>query len=338
MIKENLKSYSLESLKQRISEMGIEPYRAQQIFKWIWQKRVGDFSEMTNLSKTLRAELGDKFVLTTPEIIQIRSARDGTKKLLLKLEDGSLIETVYIPEIRRKTICVSTQVGCPLSCKFCATALSGFKRNLKASEIADEVWVIQKACNTKITNAVFMGMGEPLLNIDAVEEALGIFSSPIGMGIGMRHITISTVGIIKGIKYLLNKPLRLKLAISLNFPDEKMRQDLMPIARKNPLNELMKIAYEYSKKRSMVTFEYVMINGLNDRLRDAEELLRLIKGIPSKINLIPYNPHPRLPYKRPSKKKIEKFYQYLLNSPHTITLRRSRGQKILAACGQLYSP
>lgn len=334
-MKENLKKYSLSELEEILTKLGLEQYRAGQVFQWLWQKSAKEFSEMTNLSKELRKSLADNFRITGLKIEKLLKAADGTKKFLLELEDGNFIESVFIPEVKRKTICVSTQIGCPLGCKFCATAQLDFKRNLMAYEIAEQVQIVQNETGEKITNIVFMGMGEPLLNIKEVEEAIGILSSPIGLGISQRHTTVSTVGLIEGIEYLLKSPLKAKLAISLNFPDEEMRKELMPVTKKNPLKEILKLARKYSLKKQLVTFEYVMIDNLNDRIEDARLLLKLLKGIPAKINLIPYNPHPLLPYKRPSEQKIEEFHQYLLTSHHTITLRKSRGQEILAGCGQL---
>jgi 23S rRNA (adenine2503-C2)-methyltransferase len=334
-MKANLKSYSLTMLKHIMMDLGFESYRGEQIFKWLWQKRTKDFSAMTDISKEFRKLLDDKFKISGLITEKIQSAKDNSKKYLLKLEDDNYVEAVFVPEASRKTLCVSSQIGCPLACKFCATALVDFKRNLNAYEIAEEIALIQESCQQKITNIVFMGMGEPLLNVKEVLEAIKIISSPIGLAISQRHTTLSTVGLIKEMKILLKMPLKVKLAISLNFSDEEMRNEFMPVTKQNPLKPLLEIAKEYSLKKNMVTFEYVIIDRLNDRIRDARRLLKLLKGIPSKINVIPFNPHPLLPYKRPAERKIERFCQYLLNSHHTITLRKSRGQEILAGCGQL---
>jgi len=334
-MKQNIKGYSLKELEEVAKDLGIESYRAPQIFQWLWQRNTRDFSEMTSLSKDLRKILNGKFEIINLVIEQILKAKDGTEKFLFKLEDEQYIESVYIPEGKRKTICVSTQVGCPLSCKFCATALLGFERNLRAYEIVEQIQLIQEEISKRITNIVFMGMGEPLLNIEEVIKAIEIISSPIGLGISQKHTTISTVGLIEGIRYLLKSPLKIKLAISLNFPDEELRKETTPVAKNNPLKEVLKLAKAYSIKKQMVTFEYVMIDGLNDKIDDAKKLVKLLRGIPAKINLIPYNPYPSLPYKRPTDKKIKEFYEYLLNFQFTITLRKSRGQEILAGCGQL---
>ncbi|KPJ74540.1 hypothetical protein AMJ52_00020 [candidate division TA06 bacterium DG_78] len=334
-MKKNIRSYSLIKMNTVIADLGIEPYRSQQIFQWIWQKNAADFSVMTNISKELRKSLSEKFTISGLKIEKKLSAKDGSEKFLFRLEDNNFVEAVFIPEGKRKTICVSTQVGCPLACKFCATALMGFARNMKAYEIADEIRIIQREKKVKITNLVFMGMGEPLLNLKEVAEAMDIISSSVGLSISQKRTTISTAGLVDGLDYLLTSPLKVKLAISLNFPNEKVRKKMMPVAKQNPIKEILKLAREYSHTKNMVTFEYVLIDNLNDRLKDAQNLLKLLKGIPSKINLIPYNPHPTLPYKSPSQEKIKKFHQYLLLSKHTITLRKSRGREILAGCGQL---
>ncbi len=332
---DNFKAYSLGQAKDIMVRLGLDQYRGEQVFKWIWQKNARDFSQMTNLSKELRASLGKRFIIAGPTIATVKQESEDAKKYGLRLEDGEHIESVFIREERRRTICVSCQVGCPLDCKFCATGLIGFKRDLGAYEIADQVRVIQTEVEDKCTNVVFMGMGEPLLNIEAVMAALEIISSPLALSIGRRHTTVSTVGLLNGIERLLRSAVRVKLAISLNFADEEKRKELMPVSRSNPMRDLLRLAKAYSIKKEMVTFEYVLIDGINDSLKDARRLLRLLKGIPSKINLIPYNEHPRLPFKRPSDLKIEKFYECLLDSFHTVVVRKSRGQSILAGCGQL---
>jgi len=256
-------------------------------------------------------------------------------KFLFHLHDNEYVEAVYIPEQRRQTICVSTQIGCPLKCSFCATGLMGYTRNLAAHEIADQVRTIQESVDKKITNVVFMGMGEPLLNTRQVCDAIGILCSPMGLGISQRHLTVSTIGILPGMTALLESPYKVKLAISLNFPNQRQREALMPGTRDHPLDQVLHYALQYSQTKSMVTFEYVLIRSINDQIRDARALLNLIKGIPSKINIIPFNPHPRLPYQAPEESTLMRFHDFLLDSPHTITLRRSRGTDITAACGQL---
>ncbi|HEX7319233.1 MAG TPA: 23S rRNA (adenine(2503)-C(2))-methyltransferase RlmN [bacterium] len=334
-MKDNIKKYTLSGLQEKFNELGLERYRGQQVFQWLWQKNTGDFAKMTNLSKDLRALLTERFDIHLMKTEQTACSADGTEKYLFKLTDRSRIESVFIPETKRQTICVSTQAGCAMGCKFCATALLGFKRNLLAHEIAEQVQLVNTDQEVTTSNVVFMGMGEPLHNLTAVEDAVGILSATIGLSISQRHITVSTIGLIEGLRRLIDSPLKAKLAISLNFPDEQQRQNMMPATKKNPLREVLKLAREYSEKKHMVTFEYVVIDGINDRVRDARLLLRLLKNIPSKINLIPYNQHPSLPYKTPTLSKLEQIEQVLMDSKHAVTTRKSRGQEILAGCGQL---
>ncbi|MDH4210389.1 MAG: 23S rRNA (adenine(2503)-C(2))-methyltransferase RlmN [candidate division WOR-3 bacterium] len=334
-MKENFKRYSLVQAGDKLVDLGLQKYRAEQVFKWIWQKNAGDFSVMTNISKELRDYFNGIYSIAGVRIADLQREDVDAEKYLLELEDGLHVESVFIREGTRRTICVSCQVGCPLACKFCATGVLGFDRSLHAYEIADQVRVIQENRGDKCTNVVFMGMGEPFLNFDEVIGALEILSSPLGLGIGRRHTTVSTVGIVEGIEALLKSSIRVKLAISLNFADEELRKDLMPIARKNPLKDVLRLAKIYSLQKEMVTFEYVMIRDINDGIQDAQKLIRLLRNIPSKINLIPYNEHPQLPYKRPGDENIEAFFSSLLESHHTVVIRKSRGQTILAGCGQL---
>lgn len=315
--------------------LGLERYRGDQVFKWIWQKDAPDFSVMTDLSKELREDLSRRFVIEGLSVLDVRLYGAGVRKYLLSAGVDESIESVYIREGRRRTVCVSSQVGCPLGCKFCATALLGFKRDLRAHEIAEQVRLIQHGVGVKCTNVVLMGMGEPLLNFDAVAEALETITSPLGLAIGRRHTTLSTVGIVEGMEALLRSPVRVKLAVSLNFADEEQRKEYMPAARRNRLADILKVARAYSLAKERVTFEYVMIRGVNDRVRDARCLIDLLRSIPSKINLIPYNEHPLLPFRRPTEDAIERFRAVLLSSDHTVVIRKSRGQEILAGCGQL---
>ncbi|MEO0165482.1 MAG: 23S rRNA (adenine(2503)-C(2))-methyltransferase RlmN [candidate division WOR-3 bacterium] len=331
----NIKQFSIKELEDFFANRQIERYRGRQVFQWLWQKGVDDFQMMTNLSLALRKVLSEEFVIGASKLIETVRACDGAEKFLWELEDGHLIESVFIPETPRRTLCVSSQVGCPLGCLFCATGLMGFKRNLKGYEIADQVQLVQKLRNEKLTNIVFMGMGEPLLNIKNVFAALEIITSSIGLGISQRHITISTAGIISGMEELLNSRWKVKLAISLNFVDQALREKFMPVAKSNPIKEILKLARRYSEKKEMVTFEYVLIKGVNDSVDDANHLLKLLKGMPAKINLIPYNEYPGLPYAAPQLDQILRFQKILLDSPHPVTLRKSKGKEILAGCGQL---
>jgi 23S rRNA (adenine2503-C2)-methyltransferase len=332
---ENFKRYSLSEMKEMINVLGLQGYRGEQIFKWIWQKGAQGFSEMTDISKQWRDYFNRKYSIQGPVTVGVSHEGKDAQKYLLQLEDGEKIESVFMRENRRRTICVSCQVGCPLGCKFCATARLGFKRNLLAHEIASQVQLIQDSIGDKCTNVVFMGMGEPLLNTVEVFRTLEIMNSSIGLAIGRRHTTVSTAGVIPGMEMLLKSPFRVKMAVSLNFADDDLRKEFMPVARANPLPEILRLARLYSRQKEMVTFEYVMIRGVNDDIQDAKNLIRLLKGIPSKINLIPLNEYPKLPYKRSTEKSLKDFYKLLLDSKHTVVIRKSRGQKILAGCGQL---
>ncbi|MGB9721095.1 MAG: 23S rRNA (adenine(2503)-C(2))-methyltransferase RlmN [bacterium] len=331
----NIKSLSMSEIETVFKQLDLESYRARQLFQWLWQKGIKDFHQMTNLSLNLRKLLNEKFAIKDINLIENIKASDGAEKFLWKLEDGNLIESVFIPEPPRKTVCISTQAGCPLGCLFCATGIIGFKRNLTGFEIADQIQLAQDSIGGKLTNIVLMGMGEPLLNIENLFNAMETITSSIGLGISQRHITISTAGIIEGIEKLLISRWKAKLAISLNFADQSMREKYMPVAKNNPLREILKLTQMYSTKKEMVTFEYVLIKGLNDSQKDAHQLLKLLKGIPSKINLIPYNEYPDLPYQTPDSETIAKFQAILFDSAHTVTLRKSKGKEIFAGCGQL---
>jgi 23S rRNA (adenine2503-C2)-methyltransferase len=314
---------------------GLQPFRGNQLFQWLWQKGVCDFESMTNISKQLRIRFAHDFDIRTLRVQRIEKAQDGAQKFLFQTDDGHHIEAVFIPDKKRRTVCISTQIGCPLGCQFCATGRMGLKRNLSAHEIAEQVQLIRHTTRESITNVVFMGMGEPLLNLDEVLSAIEIISSPIGLSISQRHMTISTVGINQGIRKLLESSYKGKLAISLNFADETLRVRMMPVTQHNPFSELLPLARLFSQRKTRVTFEYVLIHALNDDIKEAQRLVRLLAHIPSKINLIPYNPCPGIPFQRPSIESIERFYHALLDSPHTVTVRQSKGTVILAACGQL---
>jgi 23S rRNA (adenine2503-C2)-methyltransferase len=334
-VKENLRQYTLDGLRERMLREHLDAYRGEQIFKWLWQKNMSTFETMTNLSKELRIILSEKFTIGGLMIDHMVKGTDGTQKFRLRLQDEHCIEAVLIPEDRRQTICVSTQVGCPLACTFCATGLMGYVRDLKAFEIADQVRIIQEMVGRKISNVVFMGMGEPLLNTQNILDAMAILCSPMGLSISQRHMTVSTIGILPGLKALLASPLKVKLAISLNFPVQAQREEMMPGTKRHSLTSVLDLARQYSREKTMVTFEYVVIRKINDTIQHAQALLNLVKNIPSKINVIPYNPSPQLPYQAPGETSLMRFHDFLLASPHTITLRRSRGLDVHAACGQL---
>lgn len=332
----NLKALDMKGIERVIEDMGLEPYRASQIFKWIWNKGTEDFSQMTDIKKSIREELSKNFSIKGLKLIKVKSSRDGAKKFLFELEDGKLMETVHIPDGKRNTVCVSTQVGCPLKCRICYTGGVPFKKNLKFYEIVDQVLQVEKLLKTRITNVVLMGMGEPLLNYEESLKAVETINSNIGLGIGARRITLSTAGIVPEIYRLAEFPLQIKLAISLNATDDSTRDVLMPINRKYPLKELLKaVRFFTEKKRKRVTFEYVVIKGLNDRKEDIERLPGLLSKIPCKINLIPFNPFPGAKFTSPSKRDMEKLLELLYPRLPCVTIRNSKGSDILAGCGQL---
>jgi len=373
----NLKSLDLAALEAFVAGLGWEPYRAKQLFTWIWQKGVSDIDVMTNLAKAKRDELKSKAYISTLKLARRLSSKDGTTKFQFEMEDGLGIESVFIPDAARRTVCVSSQVGCPLGCDICYTGQLGFKRNLKFHEIADQVLQVallvsdehppitpispipnkgrsraaarslaQSAVRTShsavqspqsaVTNVVMMGMGEPMLNLDEVLKAGEMLNSDLGLRIGARHITISTAGIPQGIRKLADYPKQFKLAVSLNAADDKTRSKLMPVNRKYGLDMLGEaIQYYVKKTHKRVTFEYVLVHGINDRPEDAQKLMRMLKYIPCKINLIPFNSCPNRDYAAPSLEQVEAFAQVLYPHLPAVTIRRSRGSEIRAACGQL---
>jgi len=330
----NLKGLWIDDLERLIVDLGEKRYKARQLASWIYAKGATDFLQMTDLSKDLREKLNQIACIDSIRLVEKQiSQKDFSEKFLFELKDGERIETVLMWEGKRTTICVSTQVGCPLGCTFCATGRMGFKRNLTAGEIVDQVIALS---DHHITHVVFMGMGEPLLNYENTLKALKILNNEMGLSFAARRITLSTAGIPSVIKKLAEKNLRIKLAISLNAPTDEKRSQLMPLNEKHPLKELLDaVRYFVKKTQRGVTFEYVLIKDVNDSEKDALELSKLIRGIHCKINLIPYNPIPDLSYQRPSEKRILAFRDYLYPRCPTVTLRRSKGEDILAACGQL---
>ncbi len=332
----DLKSLTLNRLKILVKGLNWEDYRAPQIFAWLWQKGITDIEEMTNLAKSKRTILKERTFISQLELLVTQKAKDGTQKFVFELADGNNIESVFIPELGRKTVCVSTQAGCALGCRICYTGQIGFKRNLKFFEIADQVLQGQKLIGQKITNVVFMGMGEPLLNLAECLKAIEVLNLDFGFCIGARRITVSTVGIIDKIYEIARFPLPIKLAVSLNGADDKIRNYLMPITKKYPLNELIEAIKYYTKmKRKGVTFEYVLVKGVNDSVKDATKLRKLIKDIPCKINLIPFNPFPGCELKPPTKNELVNFAGILYPGLPAVTIRKSKGAEILAGCGQL---
>lgn len=336
----NLRNYTLEELRNFMEILGEPSYRADQIFHWISCKDALTFEEMTNLPKALRKKLTDIFSLEVPEIIEKISDHEGTTKIALRLFDREIVECVLIPERDHYTLCVSTQVGCAMGCKFCLTARGGLKRNLEVYEIISQVTIARRLLRERgetlpLRNVVFMGMGEPLANYSNLLKVLKILAHKQGFNFSRKRLTVSTVGLIDKIKSLaLDFPVA--LAISLHAPEDKLRQELIPVARRYPLEDLIKVIREYPRvKNGRTTIEYVLIRDINDRLSHAQGLVKLFKGLPVKINLIPFNPHPELPFQRPEPERVEAFQRFLLSNHILTTVRKSKGLSISAACGQL---
>ena len=343
----DLKGMSPDELERFITALGKEKYRTKQLLSWIYAKGVSDFEAMTDLSKTFREELTRIARISAVEEVERQTSTDGTTKFLFQLEDGRRIESVLIREggqktserqktsRRRRTVCLSSQVGCALGCTFCATGRMGFIRDLTAAEIVDQLIAVRRS-EEHVTNVVLMGMGEPLLNYDNVLKAARLMNLEMGIALGMRKITLSTAGIVPGIERLARERLHIGLAISLNATDDRTRTRLMPINRRYPLDKLLSAARRFSRTtRRRITFEYILIDGVNDSTQDAARLIHLLREIPCKINLIPLNPIPKSPLRRPSPERIEAFRDFLLSHHFTAIVRESKGRNIAAACGQL---
>jgi 23S rRNA (adenine2503-C2)-methyltransferase len=339
MAKQNLIGLTISQLEELLTSMGERSYRGRQLFTWLYSVRQYDFDLMTDLSKKCRRRLTDKFEFQTPTIAHEEASTDGTRKYLFALDDGEHIETVLIPdpEAGRCTVCISSQVGCALGCRFCATAGLGFARNLSVGEILGQLIRLRdKLGDDVFTNVVFMGMGEPLINLDNVLTAIAILSSDAGMSHAAKKVTISTAGVIPAIRKLADSGCKARLAVSLNAAIQEKRSEIMPLSRKYPLDELMKVLKEYTTKtRARVTFEYALFAGFNDSKDDIKALSRLVQGIPCKINLLAYNPVNNLPFERPTDEKLDWFARQLYPKVPAVTVRRSRGVDIAAACGQL---
>ena len=334
----NLKNYSLERLRERFIGEGLPAYRADQVAGWIYQRGVEDFTQMSNLDLSLREWLEANWQIRCLEIDRVDRSTDGTLKAILFAADGAQVESVLIPEANRTTLCVSTQVGCAMACTFCATGALGFTRNLTTAEIIEQVCRMREILDAprKITNIVFMGMGEPLLNLAAVSEAIAILVHPKAFAMAPRRLTVSTVGVLPKIEELLAIA-PINLAVSLHATTDAVRDQLVPLNRRYPLDALLGLLRQLDdvNHRRPVFFEYTLIEGINDSLEDAKRLPALLRGIPCKLNLIPMNPHPESAYRPPSEAVIDAFLRELASAGMTVTLRRSRGDDIGAACGQL---
>jgi 23S rRNA (adenine2503-C2)-methyltransferase len=339
----NLFGQDLTGLEGVAAALGEPGYRARQLYSWLYQKRARSFAEMTNLAKALRQRLAGEYALAWPALAERQLSYDGTVKYLFRLEDGASIESVYIPEERRRTICISTQAGCPLRCAFCLTGIAGYKRNLASWEILGQVAAVMHdhpdhpRAPKRPWNVVVMGMGEPLLNYDATVAALRILMDPQGFAVAPKKLTLSTVGILPELERLMQEPVRPNLAISLHAPDPELRRALMPIEAKYALGDVIAAAQRYPIPRGgRVTYEYVLLKGRNDSAEHARRLAALLAGQRAKVNLIPLNPAPQVPFEAPTPEAVDAFCAVLAAAHLTVSVRRPRGRDILAACGQLH--
>lgn len=336
MEKIDLKELDLAESEAFAAKLGLEMFRGRQIFHWIFQKGIPDLESMTDLSRKLRRELSGRAFVGNIQPKRVDKSSDGSTKFVFELCDGYYVESVLIPEKSRLTLCVSSQVGCAQGCAFCATGRMGFMRNLTSGEIVDQLLKSQRQSEKRITNVVFMGMGEPLLNLKAVVKACGIMASDHGPSLSRKKITISTVGIVHGLKKFVDRGEKFGLAISLHSADEGIRKRIIPSAAGNDLGRIMAEAKRYTLMSGRrVSFEYLLLGGTTDSLRDAERLVRLIHGIPCKINLIRYNPVDGLPFREPDEESVQRFKNYLYPRTYAVNVRESRGLDIKGACGQL---
>jgi 23S rRNA (adenine2503-C2)-methyltransferase len=336
--KTDLRNLNASELEAFLASFGKERYRTTQILRWLYQKGAHSFDEMTNLSIKFRAELSQVSFLSNLHPLKIEEARDGTKKFLFELEDKNRIESVLIPEKNRLTLCVSTQAGCAFGCKFCITGKMGWKRNLTTSEILNQILAVRETLDAKrsITNIVLMGMGEPLANYENTMKAIELMLHPDAFKFSSRRVTLSTVGLLPEMEKMAKERIRFRLAISLNATEEETRSHLMPVNRRYPLKKVLDLCRKFPlQPRSRITFEYVMVKEINDSPRDAKRLLKMLKGIPSKVNLIPLNEAPGIPFKRPSDETVREFQEILMEGGLTAIVRTSKGAEISAACGQL---
>lgn len=338
--KTDIRSLTLEKLTEQLTSLGEKAFRAKQVYEWLWKKSAHSFEEMTNLSKDLRALLEDKYEIHAVTIATQQISRDKTIKFGFRLYDGHLVEGVLIPSKDRMTACVSSQVGCSLSCKFCATGFMDRKRNLTGDEIYDQVVLIHRAAmehyQIPLSNIVYMGMGEPLLNYSGMMYSVDRITSPDGLGMSPQRITVSTAGVAKMIKKLGDDGVRFNLALSLHAANDAKRNEIMPINETNNLDVLAEsLQYFYDKTGTRVTFEYIVFNNVNDGIEDAEELYRFWKRVPSKINIIEYNPIEFADFVNTSDEKLDAFIHHLEKKKVIVNVRRSRGKDIDAACGQL---
>ena len=337
MEKLDIKSLTLEELTEAIRQMGDKPFRAKQIYQWLHQKLVTDFDEMSNLSKSLREKLKEQFTLTAlyPADVKI-SQIDGTRKYLFRLEDGNVIESVWMQYHHGNSVCISSQVGCRMGCRFCASTLDGLERNLTTAEMLDQIYRIQTLTGERVSNIVIMGSGEPLDNYDNVIRFLRMISDENGLNISQRNITLSTCGIVPNILRLAEENIQITRALSLHAPNDEVRKTLMPIANRYSLKEILPACQTYFEKTGRrLTFEYSLVSGVNDNLDEAKALTSLLKNMHGHVNLIPVNPIKERDYRQSDRKAIEAFKSYLEKNGINVTVRREMGRDINGACGQL---
>lgn len=332
----NIKDYDLEDLKNELIEMGEKPFRAEQIFKWIHQEKVKSFDEMLNISLELREKLKENYTICNFEILRKQESEDGTIKYLFDVLDGNAIETVLMSYHHGYSICVSTQIGCKMGCKFCASTGIDFVRNLTAGEIVEQILAVEQDTGFKISNVVYMGIGEPLNNYNNVVKSIRIINNPKGLNIGARHISVSTSGLVPGIYRLAEENIQCTLSISLHATNNEKRSEMMPVNNAFPIEELIKACKDYIQKTNRrISFEYALAKDNNDNLEDAKELVKLLKGMICHVNLIPINKIDNGIYTKSSNENIIKFRDYLNKNGITATIRRELGSDIDAACGQL---
>jgi 23S rRNA (adenine2503-C2)-methyltransferase len=343
--KPNLLGMSQAALGEFMQSLGEKPFRAQQLMKWMHHDGVIDFDAMSNISKVLRERLKQVAVIEVPEVVHEHASEDGTRKWAIRLQGGSLVETVLIPEGQRATLCVSSQIGCSLDCSFCSTGKQGYQRDLSAAEIVAQLWlanhslgVYEPGSKRQITNVVMMGMGEPLMNFDNVVTAANLMMDDLGYGLSKRKVTLSTSGVVPALEKLIGKT-DVSLAISLHAANDTLRNELVPINRKYPISELLRATRKYMDhlpdRSRVVVFEYTLIKGVNDLDQHAREMAELLRDMPCKINLIPFNPFPQSDYQRPSNARVDRFKKILQAAGYIVTVRSTRGDDIDAACGQL---
>lgn len=337
----NLLNFNQPQLAQYFESLGEKPFRAKQIMRWMHHFGVSDFEQMTDIAKSLRAKLMAETCITPPVVSMEQVSKDGTRKWLMDVGTGNGVETVFIPEDDRGTLCISSQVGCALECTFCSTGRQGFNRNLSAAEIIGQLWIANKALSNDshdrvISNVVMMGMGEPLANFDNVVTALQIMLDDSAYGLSRRRVTVSTSGLVPAMDRLRDQ-CPVALAVSLHAPNDALRDEIVPINKKYPLKELMAACQRYLEKapRDFVTFEYVMLDGVNDSVAHAKQLLDVVREVPCKFNLIPFNPFPGSGYTTSTQENIHRFRDILMQAGYVVTTRKTRGDDIDAACGQL---